>query len=64
LSRRAETDSPPFAFAPASNLTKAEWARYIGSDTSWQPSCRDRPSNWRTPDSASAIAYPTCCDKR
>jgi WD40 repeat protein len=32
------------------NLTKAEWARYIGSDTPWQPSCRDRPSNWRTPD--------------
>jgi len=32
------------------NLTKAEWARYIGSDTPWQPSCRGRPSNWRTPD--------------
>jgi len=32
------------------NLTKDEWARYIGSDTPWQPSCRDRPSNWRTPD--------------
>jgi WD40 repeat protein len=32
------------------NLTKAEWARYIGADTPWQPSCRDRPSNWRTPD--------------
>jgi WD40 repeat protein len=32
------------------NLTKAEWARYIGPDTPWQPSCRDRPSNWRTPD--------------
>jgi hypothetical protein len=32
------------------NLTKAEWARYIGSDTPWQPSCRDLPSNWRTPD--------------
>ena len=30
------------------NLTKAEWARYIGSDTPWQPSCRDLPSNWRT----------------
>jgi WD40 repeat protein len=33
------------------NLTKDEWARYIGSDTPRQPSCRDRPSNWRTPDS-------------
>jgi hypothetical protein len=32
------------------NLTKAEWTRYIGSDTPWQPSCRGRPSNWRTPD--------------
>ena len=32
------------------NLTKDEWARYIGSDTPRQPSCRDRPSNWRTPD--------------
>jgi hypothetical protein len=32
------------------NLTKAEWARYIGTDTPTQPSCRDRPSNWRTPD--------------
>ena len=31
------------------NLTKAEWARYIGSDTR-QPSCRGLPSNWRTPD--------------
>src|SRR4051812_43688360 len=30
------------------NLRKAEWARYIGSDTPWQPSCRNRPSNWRT----------------
>jgi WD40 repeat protein len=32
------------------NLTKDEWARYIGSDTPRQPSCRDLPSNWRTPD--------------
>ena len=32
------------------NLTKDEWARYVGTDTSWQPSCRDLPSNWRTPD--------------
>jgi WD40 repeat protein len=32
------------------NLSKSEWARYIGSDTPWQPSCRDLPSNWRTPD--------------
>ena len=31
------------------NLTRDEWARYIGSDTPWQPSCRGRPSNWRTP---------------
>jgi WD40 repeat protein len=34
------------------NLTKAEWARYIGPDTPWQPSCRDRPSNWRMPGDA------------
>ncbi len=33
------------------NLTKDEWARYVGPDTPWQPSCRDRPSNWRTPNS-------------
>jgi WD40 repeat protein len=32
------------------NLTKHEWAGYIGSDVPWQPSCRDRPSNWRTPE--------------
>ena len=32
------------------NLTKAEWSRYIGPDTPWQPTCRDLPSNWRTPD--------------
>ena len=32
------------------NLSRREWARYIGSDTPWQPSCRGRPSNWRTPD--------------
>jgi len=32
------------------SLTKDEWARYIGSDTPRQPSCRDLPSNWRTPD--------------
>jgi WD40 repeat protein len=32
------------------NLTKDEWARYIGSDTPWQPSCGDLHSNWRTPD--------------
>ena len=32
------------------NLRKDEWAPYIGSDTRWQPSCRDRPSNWRTLD--------------
>jgi WD40 repeat protein len=32
------------------NFTKDEWARYIGPDTPWQPSCRDLPSNWRTPD--------------
>jgi WD40 repeat protein len=32
------------------NLTKDEWARYIGADTPWQPSCRPFgvPSNWRT----------------
>jgi WD40 repeat protein len=35
---------------PGRNLTRDEWASYIGSDTPWQPSCRDRPSNWRTPD--------------
>ena len=32
------------------NLSKEEWTRYIGPDTPWQPSCRERPSNWRTPD--------------
>ena len=32
------------------DLSKEEWVRYIGSDTPWQPSCRDLPSNWRTPD--------------
>jgi WD40 repeat protein len=32
------------------NLTKDEWVRYIGPDAPWQPSCRDLPSNWRTPD--------------
>jgi len=32
------------------NLSKDEWARYIGTDTPWRPSCRERPSNWRTPD--------------
>ena len=31
------------------NLSKDEWARYVGPNTPWQPSCRDRPSNWRTP---------------
>jgi WD40 repeat protein len=31
------------------NLTEEEWARYIGSDTPWQPSCRDLPTHWRTP---------------
>jgi WD40 repeat protein len=32
------------------NLTKDEWSRYMGSDTPRQPSRRDLPSNWRTPD--------------
>jgi WD40 repeat protein len=32
------------------NLTKDEWAFYIGSNTPRQLSCRGRPSNWRTPD--------------
>jgi WD40 repeat protein len=34
------------------NLSKSEWARYIGSDTPRQPSCGalGLPSNWRTPD--------------
>ncbi len=31
------------------NLSNDNWARYIGSDTPRQPSCRDRLSNWRTP---------------
>jgi len=31
------------------DLTKDEWARYIGLDTPRQPSCRGRPPNWRTP---------------
>jgi WD40 repeat protein len=37
-------------FRAGQNLTKEEWVRYIGSDTPWQPSCRDLPSNWRSPD--------------
>ena len=32
------------------NLSKDEWARYVGAETPWQPSCRDLPSSWRTPD--------------
>jgi WD40 repeat protein len=32
------------------NLTSDEWARFIGSDTPWTPSCRDLPSNWRIPN--------------
>jgi WD40 repeat protein len=32
------------------NLTKDEWARYIGTEIPHQPSCRDRTSNWRNPD--------------
>jgi WD40 repeat protein len=32
------------------NLTKDEWARYIGPDTPRRPSCRRDASNWRTPD--------------
>jgi phospholipase A-2-activating protein len=36
---------------PGRNLSRDEWVRYIGADVPWQPSCRDRPSNWRTPDS-------------
>jgi WD40 repeat protein len=34
------------------NLTKDEWAGYIGPDTPQQPSCRafGLRSNWRTPD--------------
>jgi WD40 repeat protein len=35
---------------PGRNLTKDEWARYVDPDTPRQPSCRDRPSNWRTAD--------------
>jgi WD40 repeat protein len=31
------------------NLSKDEWTRYVGS-AAWRPSCRDRPSNWRTPE--------------
>jgi WD40 repeat protein len=30
------------------NLTKEAWDRFIGSDTPWQPSCRDLPTHWRT----------------
>jgi hypothetical protein len=29
------------------NLTQDEWARYIGSDAPWQPSCRDLPRTGR-----------------
>jgi hypothetical protein len=32
---------------PGRNLTKEQWIRYVGSDTPWQPSCRDFLSNWR-----------------
>jgi WD40 repeat protein len=32
------------------NLSKDEWARYVAADIPWLPSCRDRPSNWRTPE--------------
>jgi WD40 repeat protein len=32
------------------NLSKQDWAHYIGSDSAWQPSCRDLPSNWRAPE--------------
>jgi WD40 repeat protein len=32
------------------NLSKDEWATYIGRNFTWQPSCRDVPSNWRTPN--------------
>ncbi|MBV8612711.1 MAG: hypothetical protein JOY66_02940, partial [Acetobacteraceae bacterium] len=34
------------------NLSKDEWARYIGPETKWQPSCRafGVPTNWRTVD--------------
>jgi WD40 repeat protein len=32
------------------NLSKEDWARYIGADSPWQPSCRDLSSNWRTPE--------------
>ncbi len=37
---------------PGRNLSKEEWARYIGSDVPQQPSCGALgfPSNWRTPD--------------
>ncbi|MFL5280093.1 MAG: WD40 repeat domain-containing protein [Rhodopila sp.] len=46
-------DEKPFAalcLRAGRNLSKDEWTRYIGSDTSWQPSCRNRASNWGTPD--------------
>jgi WD40 repeat protein len=39
-----------FCLRAGRNLTKVEFVRYIGSDTPWQPSCRNRPSNWRTAD--------------
>jgi WD40 repeat protein len=34
------------------NLTQDEWQHYVGSDTPRQPSCRNRPSNWRDRDQA------------
>jgi WD40 repeat protein len=40
----------PLCLRAGRNLTKAEWARYVGPGTPRQPSCRDRPSNWRTVD--------------
>ncbi len=49
----------PLCLRASRNGSKDEWARYIGPDTPWQPSCRDRPSHWCTPSPLpSALVVP------
>jgi len=40
------------------NLSRAEWDRYLGQDEPWQPSCRELPSHWRTPDDVALAKRP------
>jgi hypothetical protein len=48
-----------FCLRAGRNLSRAEWDHYLGPDEPWQPSCRDLPSNWRTPhDVAAAPSRP------